>query len=163
MPVIKINRLIVIKVAALIIAGLFIVWFVGWKSIRFDKNDKEIGRKVVFTVPMVIIYDIPANIAGEYIAGTYKDMLTAEESWENISPFFPNIVTFKVECDQVFNVDKVFYGERHGLLKKTWAPDLKYYVLSSFKYNSLVIPGGDYEEYSSDVANLDSGCAPSAE
>lgn len=158
-PIIKLNKSALIKLVILLLIGLFLFWFVGWKSIRYDKDDEEIGRKVVFTAPMVIVKLGPGDMAESFLTEKLNVQLWEQVSWKNISSSYPNAMVNKMKCQESFYVKEVFYVERHGLVAKAFGIDLKHYVLSSSKDEDLVILRGDYDEYSSNDFTTPFNCS----
>lgn len=136
----------------LLFLGLFVFWFIGWKSVRYDKTDSEIGQKVIFTVPMIITTNIPELMSGSMVAEKYGSMLWTAVSWENSKHNFPMVQVEEVKCNQAFIIVDVFYRETHGFLMRGFVGrGLKYYVLSFSNKQKTITPEGIYKAYARDV------------
>ena len=135
-----------------------IFWFIGWESNRYDENDKEIGNRVVFTTPMLLILDLPDDYAGEFIAENYGTFLTTKASWQNFEAWFPQIHVEEVSCKEVFVIENALYREKHGFLESAFSSDIKFYVLSSKNIKSTIIRHGNYEYYSSTDISMPYSC-----
>ena len=138
---------------------LLIFWFIGWESIRYDQSDKEIGKNIIFTTPMVMGIDIPNTMAGDYIAEEYGTIINTKDSWENFEYWFPDVHFEEINCNDVFSVKNVFHREKHGFLSSAFSSDIKFYVLYSPKYSHTVVSRGDYENYSNYSDNTQHDCS----
>jgi len=74
----------IITLAKIAFSILVVIWFVGWRSISYDKNDINIGKKIIFTAPMIIVTDIPDSMAGKIVADDYGAMIWKKSYWKNI-------------------------------------------------------------------------------
>jgi hypothetical protein len=158
MASININKSLVVKLSIFILIGLFVFWFIGWESHRYDINDKEIGRNIIFNTPMVIQKDIPEYIAGQYIADEFGSLILTKISWEHFKDWTQNVPFTDIGCRESFTVKNTLYIENHGLLTSAFSSDIKYYVLSSSKFNDAVVRQGPFEEHSRDKTNNITNC-----
>lgn len=152
------NKLIII--AIILVICIFVVWFIGWETVRYDKNDKRIGKVVKFSTPMLYIEDIPKNMAGSHAAEKFGSLIRTKESWNIAKAWFPELTTKKIRCNEQFVVKHVFYTEQHGFLSRAFSPDIKSYVITSPNYKESVVYEGDYDEYAKTPTNVTtSNCA----
>ena len=119
------NRFSSRSIINIVFLCLLIVWFIGWESVRYDSNDSNIGKSVVFSTPMVYLENIPNNMAGEYAANIYGSVIRSRTSWENIKPWFPNVIVVEISCTETFVVQDVFYNEAHGFITRAFKQDTK--------------------------------------
>ena len=144
----------IITLVKIALSILVVIWFVGWRSISYDNNDINIGKKVIFTAPMIIVTDIPDSMAGEIVADKYGAMIWKKSYWEKIKSNFSKLNTRNVTCDEIFTVTNVIYKKIHGVLLKAFVGSgSKLYVLTSSNKNRMVISDHYYSEYILSVAN----------
>ena len=150
-----------ITIGVLVLIGLLGFWVIGWETVNYDKNDAEVGSKIMFTAQMLKITNIPDKFAGKYIKNKYGAVLQSEKSWRNFEHAFPDVSTEKIDCDEIFQVVDALYIIRHGLLLSAFTnSSLKYYVLTSEKHKKTVIWRGEYDSYAKNIKNIsdDSMC-----
>jgi hypothetical protein len=150
----KIKKSTVVFLIVIAILGIFAFWFIGWESIRYDRMDKAIGSKIIFTVPMLYVSNIPNTVAGEFVASKYGAVISDADSWKDSAEWFPHVKSHTIDNADVFLVEEVFYIERYGFLKRVFSQDLKLYVLSSPNYKSAAILGETYEANSISTASV---------
>ena len=154
----KLNKGVIITLCILAFLGLFLFWFIGWESIRYDRNDIEIGKRVVFTEPMVHLTAIPDDMAGEYIAKKYGAILQTAERWGNLRSRFPKVHIQKEYCNKVYVVEEAFYVEQHGFLARAFTHDIQFYVMSLPNNKYAVIRSGLYEAHTINAGSTNNGC-----
>ena len=134
---------------------LSLIYVRGWIALKYDKNDEEIGNKIVFTRQMVRLNSLPKNMVSGVIAKKYGSILEEKTQWIIDTAWFPNVDAEDVPCDEVFSTKEAFYETHHGILEATFsAGNIKYYVLISEKYEKTIVTESDYDAYSKDVDTI---------
>ena len=139
-----------------------VVFFYGWERTVYHENDAEIGKKIIFNVPMLSISNLTGGMVKSYIRNNYDAFLIPKDEWKDMKIFYEDAIDVEMPCDTVFEVVSAFSIVPTGILTRAFSSStIKFYTLktntNSKKFALMGVHyGNNAKNTSSD--NITRGC-----